>query len=96
MIKQEVISDTFTVHIPGEVIKDPNEGFNRLPTADSDELEYGDYYFDLYALALAMAGPDATEEEIAENMEILSVYDGKMKSCQTKKESGSLKRKTKS
>ena len=55
---------------------DPNEGFILLPTADSDELEYGDYYFDLYALAVASSGgPNATEEQIAENMRILSVYD---------------------
>ncbi|MBR5424097.1 MAG: hypothetical protein IK108_08830 [Clostridia bacterium] len=55
---------------------DPNEGFILLPTADSDELEYGAYYFDLYAFAVASSGgPNATEEEIAENMEMLSVYD---------------------
>ena len=54
----------------------PNEGFILLPTADSDELEYGAYYFDLYAFAVASSGgPNATEEEIEENMEMLSIYD---------------------
>ena len=54
---------------------DPYEGFNLLPTEDSDELEDGDYYFDVMAYVLAMAGPDATDEVIEEYLGYLSSYD---------------------
>ena len=42
------LSDMFTLHNAPDGV-DPNEGFNLLPTADSDELTIGDYYFDVEA-----------------------------------------------
>ena len=64
------ISDTFTVHVPGEVITDPNEGFNLLPTEDSDEFETGTYWFDkagFIELILKNEDPESDDYEMIYN-----------------------------